>query len=71
MSAPRVVLNQKASKLASKGQAWFFGDDFQDGEQPDGIVRISSERGFNFGLGFHSSQSRIRVPRSSMRPAVR
>jgi 23S rRNA (cytosine1962-C5)-methyltransferase len=68
MSAPRVVLNQKASKLASKGQAWFFGDDFQDGEQPDGIVRISSERGFNFGLGFHSSRSRIRVRRCGTWP---
>jgi 23S rRNA (cytosine1962-C5)-methyltransferase len=68
MTSPRITLNSKASKLATKGQAWFFADDLKGGGQPDGIVRLTSDRGHDLGLAFHSSQSRIRVRRCGAWP---
>jgi 23S rRNA (cytosine1962-C5)-methyltransferase len=62
MSMSEVALGEKASRLAARGQAWFYADDLDRVDAEHGtLVRVRSERGRDLGLGFYSDRSKLRL----------
>jgi 23S rRNA (cytosine1962-C5)-methyltransferase len=62
-----VVLNERASKLARRGQQWFFADDLAGSPSQSltaGLARLRDDRGKDLGVAFTSPSSKLTVRRA-------
>lgn len=65
-----IPLTRKASKLAQRGQSWFFADDLAERPAGAGLFRLSDAEGRDLGLCVHSPRSRIALRRCGGWPAA-